>query len=257
MRYGLRPVGTMAHSYVLSFASARDAFQAFLEDATGNPVLLVDTYAVPEGVGRAIEASRETGVELQAIRIDSGDLDALAREARLLLDQAGMGGVRIIGSGDLEEDRIAALVEAGAPIDLWGVGTELGTSRDSPVVNGVYKLVADRSGDRWRGVAKTSQGKATAPCAKQVFRRIEDGEIRGDVIAIAEERLDGEPLLVPAMRDGELLVEESIERMRERATESLAALPPGLRRGAGGHYPLENSEALERTIAAGTWDASS
>jgi len=257
MRYGLRPVGTMAHSYVLSFASERDAFQAFLEDATGNPVLLVDTYEVPEGVGRAIEASRETGVELQAIRIDSGDLDALAREARLLLDQAGMGGVRIIGSGDLEEDRIAALVEAGAPIDLWGVGTELGTSRDSPVVNGVYKLVADRSGDRWRGVAKTSQGKATAPCAKQVFRRIEDGEIRGDVIAIAEERLDGEPLLVPAMRDGELLVEESIERMRERATESLAALPPGLRRGAGGHYPLENSEALERTIAAGTWDASS
>jgi nicotinate phosphoribosyltransferase len=254
-RYGLRPVGTMAHSYVLSFETEQAAFRAFLEDATGNPVLLVDTYDTREGVRRAIAASRESGVELQAIRIDSGDLDALARDARQLLDEAGMREVGIVASGDLEEDRIAALVEANAPIDLWGVGTELGTSRDSPVVNGVYKLVADRSGSQWRGVAKTSIGKATAPCAKQVFRRIEDGEIRGDVIAIAEERLEGDPLLVPAMRDGEILHEETIEAMRKRATASLAALPPGLRRGAGGEYPIRDSEALKRAVAAGTWGA--
>src|SRR5215207_10023823 len=229
MRYGLRPVGTMAHSYVLSFASERDAFQAFLEDATGNPVLLVDTYEVPEGVGRAIEASRETGVELQAIRIDSGDLDALAREARLLLDQAGMGGVRIIGSGDLEEDRIAALVEAGAPIDLWGVGTELGTSRDSPVVNGVYKLVADRGADGWRGVWKRSPDKATHPGPKQVFRSYANGTMTGDVIAAEGEEPGGEPLLTAFMREGEIVRKETLDEIRERTAAQLAALPAGLR----------------------------
>jgi nicotinate phosphoribosyltransferase len=253
MRYGLRPVGTMAHSYVLSFAEEGDAFRAFLTDGTGSPILLVDTYDTAEGVRRAIAASRDTGVPLEGIRLDSGDLDALSREARALLDDAGMRATRIVASGDLEEDRIAALVTAGAPIDLWGVGTELGTSRDSPVVNGVYKLVADQVGSQWRGVAKSSLGKATAPCAKQVFRSFAGAEMRGDVIGVAGEELEGEPLLVPAMASGEVLVGESIDRIRERATRALSSLPPGLRRGAGGAYPVRQSEALGRAIAAGTW----
>src|SRR5581483_6465463 len=106
-------------------------------------------------------AVRDAGVKLAGIRLDSGDLLTLSRSARELLDEAGMRDARIAASGDLHEGRIGDLVAAGAPIDLWGVGTELGTSRDSPVVNGVYKLVADRSGAGWRGVAKRSRDKET------------------------------------------------------------------------------------------------
>ena len=160
MRYGLRPVGTMAHSYVLSFDSEEEAFRAFMEDFPETAVMLVDTYDTLEGVRHAIAASRETGMRLAGVRLDSGDLLELSRAARRLLDEAGMSETRIVASGDLEEGRIAELVAAGAPIDLWGVGTDLGTSRDSPVVNGVYKLVADRRGDGWRGVWKRSPDKA-------------------------------------------------------------------------------------------------
>jgi nicotinate phosphoribosyltransferase len=248
MRYGLRPVGTMAHSYVLSFESEADAFRAFLEDSPENALLLVDTYDTLEGVRRAIETSRQTGVPLAGVRLDSGDLAALSREARRLLDEAGMQGARIVASGDLEEGRIAELRQACAPIDLWGVGTDLGTSRDSPVVNGVYKLVADHRGGRWRGVAKSSEGKATLPGPKQVVRRFESGEMAGDVIASEDEDIEGEQLLLPAMRAGEIVLSESMERMRERTDASLRALPEGLRHGGGTAYRVTLSERLRLAL---------
>jgi nicotinate phosphoribosyltransferase len=230
MRFGLRPVGTMAHSYVMSFDDESEAFEAFLEDHAGSSILLVDTYDTLEGVRRAIAASRDTGTPLGGVRLDSGDLLELSRAARRELDEAGMSDARIAASGDLEETRIAELVAAGAPIDIWGVGTELGTSRDSPVVNGVYKLVADRRGEEWRGVWKASPGKRTLPGPKQVFRsRDEDGRMTGDVIAADDEDLDGEPLLVAAMRGGERVLSESLDELRARAESQLAALPPDLR----------------------------
>jgi nicotinate phosphoribosyltransferase len=245
VRYGLQPVGTMAHSYVLSFENEAEAFRAFMEDNPGNALILVDTYETTEGVRRAIDASRATGVPLAGIRIDSGDLLALSQQARGLLDEARMGEARIVASGDLEEGRISELVAAGAPIDLWGVGTDLGASRDSPAINGVYKLVADRSGGPWRGVAKSSVGKATVPGAKQVFRGFRDGEMTGDVIGGADEDLEGEPLLVPAMRGGEIVLVETLEQMRERTVRSLGSLPPALRRDGGEPYPVAYSARLE------------
>jgi nicotinate phosphoribosyltransferase len=245
MRYGLLPVGTMAHSYVLSFESEEEAFEAFMRENPENALLLVDTYDTLEGVRRAIEASRRTDIPLTGIRLDSGDLPGLAREARRLLDEAGLTGAVIVASGDLDEHRIAEMCRAGAPIDLWGVGTELGTSRDSPVVNGVYKLVAELSGEAWRGVAKRSEGKATLPGAKQVFRRFEDGSMVEDVVGTAEEQLDGEPLLVPAMRDGEIVHTETLEQMRERTKRSLELLPVALRSpGEKPRYPVRHSDAL-------------
>jgi nicotinate phosphoribosyltransferase len=253
MRYGLRPVGTMAHSYVMSFRSEREAFRAFLEDNPEGSVLLVDTYDTLEGVRNAIAAARETGVPLLGVRLDSGDLEALARQARVLLDDAGLGETRIAASGDLEEHRIAELVAAGAPIDLWGVGTDLGTSRDSPVVNGVYKLVADRADadGAWRPVFKSSEDKETLPWPKQVWRSHRDGEFAGDVIAAEGERVDGEPLLVPAMRGGEISSDESLEQISARSTEQLAALPARLRRGGPGErvepYPVSYSARLAGT----------
>jgi nicotinate phosphoribosyltransferase len=254
MRYGLRPVGTMAHSYVMSFRSEREAFRAFLADQPADPTLLVDTYETLEGTRNAIAAARETGVELAGVRLDSGDLAALSLAVRGLLDEAGLGSVRIAASGDLEEGRIAQLVAAGAPIDLWGVGTDLGTSRDSPVVNGVYKLVADRTPDGdWRGVFKTSEAKATLPGAKQVFRSFaSSGEMAGDVIARADEPLDGEPLLVPAMRNGRIVLEESLDDVRARSQAQLGSLPARLRdplpRREPKPYPVSYSDRLAAPI---------
>jgi nicotinate phosphoribosyltransferase len=253
MRYGLRSVGTMAHSYVLSFESEEAAFRAFMEDFPQGAVILVDTYDTLEGVRRAISASRDTGIRLAGVRLDSGDLLELSVATRRLLDAAGMSETQIAASGDLEEDRIAKLVAAGAPVDIWGVGTDLGTSRDSPVVNGVYKLVADRRGDGWRGVWKHSPDKETVPGPKQVFRRYDGDLMSADVIAGANERLEGEPLLVPAMRDGEPVRRESLEEIRERSAAQLAALPERLRRPALGEavepYRVSYSERLSRSIA--------
>jgi nicotinate phosphoribosyltransferase len=249
MRYGLEPAGTMAHSYVLSFDREEDAFRAFLEDSPGNGTLLVDTYDTAAGVRRAIAASRATGVPLDGVRIDSGDLLELSREARRLLDEAGLTDARIVVSGDLEERAIARLVQAGAPIDLFGVGTDLGTSRDAPALGGVYKLVAhETAGGGWRGVSKRSAGKASLPGAKQVWRREHGGTMAGDVVGLAEEELPGRALLVPAMRGGSIVGAEPIERMRERAEAGLAALPAALAatEPAPDPYPVEWSEALRR-----------
>jgi nicotinate phosphoribosyltransferase len=255
MRYGLTPVGTMAHSYVMSFPTEEAAFRAFMEDTPENAVMLVDTYDTVEGVRHAISAARATGVELKGVRLDSGDLDELSPATRALLDDAGMPGARILASGDLEERQIARLVERGAPIDLWGVGTELGTSRDSPAVNGVYKLVAHRPDEGgWRGVAKRSPAKATVPGAKQVFRRYAaDEQMAGDTIAGVEEPEEGRPLLVPAMREGGPVAEETLDAVRDRAARELAALPSELRmvsRAEGAvPYPVEYSRDLQAQLA--------
>jgi nicotinate phosphoribosyltransferase len=251
MRYGLRPVGTMAHSYVLSFETEDEAFESFMRVNPDNALLLVDTYDTLEGVRRAIEVSRRTGIALGGVRLDSGDLPGLAREARALLDEADMTDAKIVVSGDLEEHRIAEMCHAGVPADIWGVGTELGTSRDSPVVNGVYKIVADLRGEAWRGVAKRSAAKETLPGAKQVFRRLENGSMAEDVVAVADEELDGVPLLVPAMRGGKIVLAESMEEMRARTGRSLASLPRELRSpGPKTLYPVKHSEQLTAAALA-------
>ncbi len=248
MLYGLRPVGTMAHSYVLSFADEEAAFRAFVEDHPRTTILLVDTYDTLDGVRNAIAVSEAAGVRLAGIRLDSGDLGALSRGARELLDAAGLRDTQIAASGDLEEDQICRLVAAGAPIDLWGVGTELGTSRDAPALGVVYKLVADRRGARWRRVGKRSEAKATIGGRKQVWRRHRDREMAGDVIAALDEDLEGEPLLVPAVRGGERVLDESLDQVRERSRVQLGALPRRLRSFPAPDdvepYPVELSAEL-------------
>jgi nicotinate phosphoribosyltransferase len=246
-RYGLTPMGTMAHSYVLSFRAELEAFRAFLRAFPDRGILLVDTFEIGQGVSTAIEAAQQTGVPLRGVRIDSGDLVECARRARELLDEAGMTETEIIVSGDLEEVRIGELVASGAPIDRFGVGTDLGTSRDSPVVNGVYKLVADADPKGgWRGVRKLSAHKETLPGPKQVFRRLRDGVVAGDVVAAEGEAIEGEPMLVPFMEGGEIIRSESMDQMRERTLASLGSLPDRLRppEPSEGEYPVEISERL-------------
>jgi len=195
-RYGLQPSGTMAHSYIESFASEKEAFRTFARDFPGRTTFLVDTYDTLNGVRTAIEVIGELGLsDNLAIRLDSGDLGALSRGARTLLDDAGLRHVRIFASGGLDEVELDRLVRGGAPIDAFGVGTRMGVSADAPSLDSAYKLV-EYDG---RPMLKLSEAKATEPGRKQVFRG--RGE---DVVGLRDEPLpeDREPLLVPVMADG-------------------------------------------------------
>lgn len=222
-RFGLRPVGTMAHSYVEAFPDELAAFRAFATDFPDATVFLVDTYGTETGVAHAIAVATELGLpdRCVGIRLDSGDLDALARSARQKLDDAGLLGARVMASGGLDEYAVARLVATGAPIGAFGVGTKVGVSADAPSLDSAYKLV-DYSG---RPVMKLSTGKVTAPAAKQVYRGV-SGE--PDILALRDEPApaDREPMLVPVMRAGCRLAEaEPLTATRRRFEQDLAWLP--------------------------------
>jgi nicotinate phosphoribosyltransferase len=240
LRLGIPASGTMAHSWVQSFDHESQAYEAFARVFPQHTTLLVDTFDVMEGVRQA--ALIEPPV--QAIRIDSGDFEALARAARGVLDQSGRQGVKILASGDLDEFQIGRLVASGAPLDGFGVGTELITSRDAPALAAVYKLV-ELDGE---GKVKLSPGKRTYPMAKQVYRRRDRaGRFTGDLVTRLNESAEGEPLLLPVVRCGRLASElPSLELIRHRCRDQLAALPNRLLRlNAQPDYPITYSEVLE------------
>lgn len=224
-RYGIPVTGTMAHSYIEAFPSEKEAFAAFATDHPTRTTFLVDTYDTANGVRTAIEVIRELGLaDRLGIRLDSGDLDALSREARRILDEAGLPNVRIFASGGLDEMDVDRLVRSGAPIDAFGIGTKMGTSADAPYLDSVYKLVEFDG----RPVLKLSAQKATLPGRKQVFRSPE-----GDVIGLRDEPVPegAEPLLVPVMREGRRLAPpEALEGPRDRFRRDLERLPEEARR---------------------------
>jgi nicotinate phosphoribosyltransferase len=227
-RYGLRPAGTMAHSYVQAFADERAAFRAFAADLPGAPIFLVDTYDTVAGVHAAVDVIAQLGLTGPVgIRLDSGDLGALASRARTVLDAAGLDRARIIASGGLDEDAIAGLVARGAPIDAYGIGTRIGVSADAPSLDSAYKLVAYAG----RPVLKLSPGKTTLPGAKQVYRGA-----GGDLLALREEPapVGRDALLEPMMRGGHRVQPanpvEEVSAARGRFDSDLAWLPPAARR---------------------------
>lgn len=239
-RYGIPVIGTMAHSFIQAFDTEVDAFRAFADDHPENVILLVDTYDTLDGVDNAIEVGRELrerGGSLAGIRLDSGDLDALARESRQRLDQAGFEDARIFASGGMDEWSMHELLEGGAPIDAFGVGTSLTTSRDRPAVDIAYKLVAYDGVPR----AKYSEGKVLLPGPKQVFRT---GDPTTDVMTVRDEELEGRALLELAWRDGDGMVPTDLESARHRAGEQLAQLPGAWR------YPDGPDELPAPTISA-------
>jgi nicotinate phosphoribosyltransferase len=249
--YGIPLSGTMAHSYIQAHA---DELQAFRDFARTFPetVLLVDTYDTAEGVRRVVRLAAELGSEfrVRGVRLDSGDLGALACEARSILDAAGLHGVRIIASGGLDEYQVAELAASGAPIDAFGVGTRMGVSSDAPTLDMAYKLT-EYAGE---GRMKLSTGKVSLPGRKQVFRLEEGGRAVRDVIARADEALPGRPLLRTVMRGGRRLPEGHVEldEARAEARRGLAALPEHLLRlePADPPYPVEVSRALRRDLEA-------
>jgi nicotinate phosphoribosyltransferase len=228
-RYGIRVVGTMAHSFIQALEDELAAFRAFARDHPDNAILLVDTYDTIHGVRNAIavgEEMRERGEDLDGVRLDSGDLEELARIARRMLDEAGFESAQIFASGGVDEHRIHALAAAGAPVDAFGVGTSLTTSRDHPAFDIVYKLVEYDGHPR----AKYSEGKELLPGAKQIFRTTGPDS---DVLARRDEDLDGAPLLRPVWRDGRPLVREDLDEAADRAEQQLAMLPEGWRSPTG------------------------
>ncbi len=225
-RYGLVAAGTMAHSYIEAFPGELDAFRAFATDFPGRPTFLVDTYDTVSGTRHAIEVIKEMGLGGRlGIRIDSGDLGALSRRARAMLDRAGMQNVRIVVSGSLDEIVIDDLVRDRVPIDAFGVGTKMGVSADYPYLDTAYKLVLYRG----RPVMKLSRDKVTAPGRKQVFRRTRPF---GDVLGLHEEAVPAgrERLLEPLMTDGRRVSgRPPLERSRVLFQSDLASLPPRAR----------------------------
>jgi nicotinate phosphoribosyltransferase len=229
-RYGIPVFGTMAHSFVQAHESESAAFAHFAQSFPQNAVMLIDTYDTVEGARRAVEAAPR----LRGVRLDSGDLEKLSHQVRAVLDRAGQKQAIIFASGNLDEERVGALVSAGAPIDSFGVGTALTTSSDAPSLDAVYKL--QEYGGRPR--RKRSAGKATWPGRKQVYRHYRpDGRFARDVVTLESDVQDGEPLLRPVMRAGKRLPQPSLEASRAHCLAQLARLP-------GKDYPVEISPAL-------------
>jgi nicotinate phosphoribosyltransferase len=245
--YGLPVTGTMAHSYVMAFADEVEAFRAYARDFPANAVFLVDTYDTIEGARRAALVARELegqGVHVRGVRLDSGDLGALAPRVRAILDDAGLVGVEILASGDLDEYRIADLVADGAPIDAFGVGTRMGTSHDHPSLGAVYKLVEDEGGPK----AKLSEGKITMPGRKQVHRFADH-----DVLGLAGETVEGgRPLLERVMVDGRVVGPAAdVSELRQRCRAAVDALPAAQRELAAAEpYEVRVSDELRSLVAA-------
>lgn len=279
--YGIPVRGTHAHSWVMSFDSEREAFEAYAEALPNNGVFLVDTYDSLEGVRRAIEVGRQLrarGNDLLGIRLDSGDLATLSIEARRMLDEAGFPAAVIVASNDLDEHIIESLHEQGARVGVWGVGTKLTTAFDQPALGGVYKLGAVRRPDAdWEDRIKLSEQaiKISTPGIQQVRRFLSADGLVGDMIydtlrppgkdhAVLVDPLDAtwrrsfsarapfEDLLVPVFRKGlGIYPRPPLEESRRHAREQLAQLPAAMKRLVHPHrYPVGLESGLHERRAS-------
>ena len=245
--YGVPVAGTAAHSWTQVFPTERESFEALLEVFPETGVLLIDTYDDLAGA----ETAATLGETFQGVRLDSGDLLEKSREVRAILDAHGLQDVQIIASGDLNEYRIEKLVASGAPIDSFGVGTDLATSRDVPALSVVYKLVETERNGRVEYKAKFSEEKVYCPGRKQVFRFTRDDRYDHDVLARSEENYPGgEPLLQPLMRKGRPVnARRPASAIREAVLANLDRLPEKYHalRGAP-EYPVKKSDALNQLL---------
>jgi len=254
MRYGIPISGTMAHSYITAFDDEIEAFRAFARAHPGNTTLLIDTYDTLSGARKACEVGREMkarGQKLRGVRLDSGDMAALSRQVRAILDEAGLGDTQVLASSGFDEYKIADALGAGALIDGFGVGTNMGVSRDAPSIDMAYKLV-EYDG---RPALKLSEDKVTSPCAKQVFRAFDgDGFFDHDVMALHDEDPPPgtEPLLIEVMREGERVFSETLDDARARCAAYVKRLPKTVARiTAPADYIIVESEGLKRKIDEG------
>lgn len=249
-KFGIPTFGTMAHSYVEAHDEEAAAFEIFARSRPDHLTLLLDTYDTEAAAKKVVSLAprlRAEGITIQSVRLDSGDLLQLSKAVRRILDDGGLAGVSILASGGLDEDSMHSLVQAGAPIDAFGIGTSLTTSSDAPALDCAYKLQEYAGRPR----RKTSAGKATWPGRKQVWRRYAaDGRMSQDIVALESDPVKGEALLVLVMRKGERVgAPEALSEIRIRAAKNLKGLPPELRSlTASASYPVEIAASI-RSLA--------
>lgn len=241
--FGIPVFGTMAHSFVQSHDDEHQAFEHFAHTQPDNVVLLIDTYDTERAAEYVVGLAprlRRRGIRIKAVRLDSGDLAMHARKVRRILDEGGCSEVGIFVSGNLDEFELQALLGKAAPIDGFGIGTRLTTSADAPYLDCAYKL-QDYAG---RPRRKRSEGKATWPGRKQVYRRYDEaGKLAGDILTLVDDRQDGQPLIEQVMAQGEPLAgPQGLETARKNAQNQLERLPDALRR-------LEDGRAFEAEVA--------
>jgi nicotinate phosphoribosyltransferase len=245
-RYGVPIVGTMAHSFVQVHGDETTAFENFARARPDGVILLIDTYDTEAGARKVVEFAprlKKDGIAIRGVRIDSGDLAAMARKVRGILDAGGLQGVIILVSGGINEDVLQGFIKDGAPIDGYGIGVNLAASIDVPAFDCAYKL-QEYAG---RPKRKLSEGKATWPGRKQVWRAYDaDGRMSGDILSLESDKQAGEPLIVPVMRGGKRVAPaEPLAQIRERAARDLARLPDELKRlELGAEYPVKVADAL-------------
>ena len=245
-RYGVPIVGTMAHSYVQVHDDEMQAFENFARARPAGVILLIDTYDTEAGARKVVELAprlKADGIAIRGVRIDSGDLTAMARKVRRILDDGGLRDVIILVSGGINEDVLQTMMKAGAPIDGFGIGVNLAASVDVPALDCAYKL-QEYSGKPKR---KLSEGKATWPGRKQVWRAYDaDGRMRGDILSLESDKQPGEALVVPVMRAGKRIAPTpTLAQIRERAAADLARLAgPLARLESGFEYPVNVANAL-------------
>ena len=251
--YGIPAYGTMAHSFVQAHESESLAFEHFAHAQPDNVVLLIDTYdteAAAEKVVALAPRLREQGIRVKAVRLDSGDLGEHARRVRRIFDDAGLQDIGIFASGNLDEYQVAELVGQQAPIDGFGVGTRMLTSSDAPYLDCAYKLMEYAGHPR----RKRSEGKATWPGRKQVYRFHDDaGRLRRDVLTVeGDVHEGGQTLVEPVMRAGQRLQEPvPLEHARQHCAAELARLPQSLKALEGvGAYEVEVAPALRELARA-------
>src|SRR5215813_13087545 len=250
-RFGIPMFGTMAHSFIQTYDDETAAFVDFAQSRPENLTLLIDSYDTEAAARKVVALAPQLaarGITIRNVRLDSGDLVALSKAVRRILDAGGLTGVGIFASGGLDEDRLAAMRQAAAPIDGFGIGTSLTTSSDVPALDCVYKL------QEYAGLArrKRSTGKATWPGRKQVWRRFTpDGRMAGDVLSVEDDDCPGEPLIELVMQAGKRLEPRpTLDQIRARAARELARLPEPLRRlDPDASYPVEVSDALRHLAA--------
>jgi len=244
--------GTMAHSFIQAHDDETQAFAAFARSQPRHAALLIDTYDTEAAAQKVVELARRLRAEsipITAVRLDSGDLADHARKVRHILDEGGAKDITIFASGNLDELRVEALLASGAPIDAFGIGTRMNVAADAPFLDCAYKLV-EYAG---RGRRKRSEGKATWPGRKQVFRRFDAaGKMASDTVTLADRHEPGTPLLVPVLRAGRLVESlPSLDAARALARNQLEALPLRLKslQSATPPYPVTIAPALHELAA--------
>ncbi|HOX54115.1 MAG: nicotinate phosphoribosyltransferase [Candidatus Omnitrophica bacterium] len=252
MKYKIPVAGTMAHSFVMSFDNELDSFRAFVSTFPKHSILLVDTYDNFSGVKNAIVVAKEmekAGCKLNGIRLDSGDLAKLSKKVRIMLDKAGLSYVKIFASGNLDEYKIAKLLKKRAPIDNFGVGTNMGVSEDAPYCDVIYKIseVTDASGE-FLPTMKLSIGKSTYPGRKQIYRILDNkGMFARDILALESESIKGMPLLAKVMESGKsIYMAPLLDEVRRVAQDNLLRLPDKYKRlNKSYRYPVAISQGLK------------